>query len=250
MEVHSLVYPHQLTKDEQPNTVAAFGFFDGVHQGHRTVIKKAITIAAESNKKSAVITFDPHPSVVLQNTKETIRYITPIEEKIKQIELLGVDRLYIIRFDKNLAKLSPKEFLTHFADELHITHIVAGFDFTFGHKGAGNMENIHDLVHLNTEVTTIGRLDFQGEKISSTRIRADLKRGKMEEVERLLGRPYTLGGEVIHGDKRGRTIGYPTANIKIEDDYVLPRIGVYAVEIKIDNEIYSGMANIGYNPTF
>ncbi len=250
MKVHSLVYPHQLIKEEQPSTVSAIGFFDGVHLGHQTVIKKAIKLATQTGKESAVITFDPHPSVVLQSKKNQVHYITPIEEKIKRIEALGVDKLFIIRFDKQLAQLPPQVFLKHFIEDIHITHLVAGFDFTFGHKGSGNMENIHEMIDSETEITTISRLDFQGEKVSSTRIRKALKQGAMEEAEGLLGRPYTLTGEVIHGDKRGRTIGYPTANIKIEDDYVLPRIGVYAVEVQINNEQYYGMANIGYNPTF
>ncbi|WP_058307769.1 bifunctional riboflavin kinase/FAD synthetase [Gracilibacillus massiliensis] len=250
MEVHSLVYPHHLTKEKQLNTAAAIGFFDGVHLGHQAVIERAIRIAKKTEKKSAVITFDPHPSVVLQNKQDTVRYITPIEEKIKQIESLGVDYLYIIRFDKQLANLSPKAFIEHFIEAIHITHIVAGFDFTFGHKGSGNMDNIHDLINDETEVTTVGRLDLNNEKISSTRIRKALGQGEIEEAERLLGRPYSLTGEVIHGDKRGRTIGYPTANIKIEDYYYLPRIGVYAVEILVGTSVYYGMANLGYNPTF
>ncbi|SHN16739.1 bifunctional riboflavin kinase/FAD synthetase [Gracilibacillus kekensis] len=250
MEVHSLVYPHQITKEKQQNTVAAIGFFDGVHLGHQAVIQQAIRIAKQSDRKAAVITFDPHPSVVLQNKQDTVRYITPIEEKIKHVESLGVDYLYIIRFDKKLAMLSPQAFIEHFIEEINITHIVAGFDFTFGHKGSGNMDNIHNLINDETEVTTVGRLDLNNKKISSTRIRKVLGQGEMEEAERLLGRPYSIAGEVIHGDKRGRTIGYPTANIKIEDYYFLPRIGVYAVQIMVGNDIYYGMANLGYNPTF
>lgn len=250
VKVQSLVYPHNLKKDNLPETVAAIGFFDGVHKGHQTVIQEAINIASESERESAVITFDPHPSVVLQKNNNQVRYITPIDDKIKQLEALGVDRVYVVRFDSQLAKLTPEEFIDEFVITLHITHLVAGFDFTFGHKGAGNMDNIQELVGNNLEVTTISRLDYQDEKISSTRIRNKLKQGNMKEVELLLGRPYSLVGEVIHGDKRGRTIGYPTANLKIENAFLLPRIGVYAVEVKIGDKQYYGMASIGYNPTF
>ncbi|QGH34580.1 bifunctional riboflavin kinase/FAD synthetase [Gracilibacillus salitolerans] len=250
MEVQSLVYPHDLKKDNLPDTVAAIGFFDGVHNGHQAVIQQAINIASQTGKESAVITFDPHPSVVLQKNKDQVRYITPIEEKIKRIESLGVDRLYIIRFDQALAKLTPKEFIDHFIVTLHISHLVAGFDFTFGHKGSGNMENIHEFIDNDLEVITINQLDYREEKISSTRIRNELKQGNMKTAEILLGRPYSLTGEVIHGDKRGRTIGYPTANLKIEDYYFLPRIGVYAVEVRVGEKQYYGMANLGYNPTF
>ncbi|MGP4040252.1 bifunctional riboflavin kinase/FAD synthetase [Gracilibacillus sp. D59] len=250
MEVQSLVYPHELKKANLPDTVAAIGFFDGVHKGHQAVIQQAINMASQKDKESAVITFDPHPSVVLQKKKDRVRYITPIDEKIKRIEALGVNRLYIIRFDQSLAKLTPKEFIEHFIVTLNISQLVAGFDFTFGHKGSGNMENIHEFIDNDLEVTTISRLDYQEEKISSTRIRKELKQGNIKQAEVLLGRPYSLTGEVIHGDKRGRTIGYPTANIKIEDYYFLPRIGVYAVEVQVGDKQYYGMANLGYNPTF
>lgn len=250
VEVQSLVYPHDLKRENLPDTVAAIGFFDGVHKGHQAVIQQAMNIANQSKKESAVITFDPHPSVVLQKPKEQVRYITPIDDKIKKMEASGVDRVYIIRFDQSLAKLTPKQFIDHFIVNLHISHLVAGFDFTFGHKGSGNMENIHEFTGNELEITTISRLDYQEEKISSTRIRHELKQGNMERAEILLGRPYSLTGEVIHGDKRGRTIGYPTANIKIEDYYFLPRIGVYAVEVEVGDKHYYGMANLGYNPTF
>ncbi|SFM31456.1 riboflavin kinase / FMN adenylyltransferase [Gracilibacillus orientalis] len=250
MKVQSLVYPHDFEKDNLPDTVAAIGFFDGVHKGHRAVIQQAINIASQTKKESAVITFDPHPSVVLQKKKDSVRYITPIEDKIKKIEALGVERLYIIRFDQSLAKLTPIEFINHFIVTLHITHLVAGFDFTFGHKGSGNMDNIHEFIGNELEITTIGRLDYQEDKISSTRIRNELEQGNMKTAEILLGRPYSLTGEVIHGDKRGRTIGYPTANLLIEDYYFLPRIGVYAVEVEVGDKQFYGMANLGYNPTF
>ncbi|UOQ85621.1 bifunctional riboflavin kinase/FAD synthetase [Gracilibacillus salinarum] len=250
MEVTSLYYPHSLQTNQLPAAVAAIGFFDGVHKGHQKVINKAKQIAEDQHKHAAVITFDPHPSVVLQQKKEQVKYITPIEDKIKRMDTLGVDNLYIIRFDQQLAQLSPQAFIEHFISGLNISHLVAGFDFTFGHKGAGNMDNIHSFTANELDVTKVSRFDHQEDKISSTRIREALQLGEMEKAEVLLGRPYALTGEVVHGDKRGRTIGFPTANLKIADNYFLPKIGVYAVEVKINESFYYGMANLGYNPTF
>lgn len=250
MKVVSLHHPHTLTKETQPESVAAIGFFDGVHLGHQTVIRKAVDIAKKQNIYSSVMFFDPHPSVVLQKDKTDVQYITPLDHKIALMEQLGVDILYIVRFDKELSKLLPNQFLDQFIDRLNIVHIVAGFDFTFGHKGAGNMNNISDYLPKNIRYDVISKQDQENEKISSTRIRECLAHGDLQEVERLLGRPYETVGEVVHGDKRGREIGYPTANINQNNDYIIPKIGIYAVEVKVNEELYKGMASIGYNPTF
>lgn len=249
MNIQTLSYPLVLDKNTFPDSVAAIGFFDGVHKGHQAVIQEAKDIAKKTNKDSAVITFDPHPSVVLQNKKD-VDYITPLQDKIRKIENLEVDHLYIIHFNKELSKLSPQAFIDHFIVSLHITHLVAGFDFTFGHKGKGNMQNIQNYTSDELLVSTVERLDYQSEKISSTRIRSALNDGNVVESERLLGRPYSMMGEVIHGDKRGRTIGYPTANLKVMDEYFKPKIGVYAVEMEFDGKLWYGMASLGYNPTF
>lgn len=250
MKVISLHHPHTLTKETQPKSVAAIGFFDGVHIGHQTVISRAVQIAKKEGLSSAVMFFDPHPSVVLQKDKKDVQYITPLDHKISLMEQLGVDILYVVRFNKELSKLLPNEFLEEFVERLNIVHIVAGFDFTFGHKGAGNMTNISEYLPTNIRYDIISKQEQANEKISSTRIRECLQNGNVEEVERLLGRPYETIGEVVHGDKRGREIGYPTANIKLSNDYIIPRIGIYAVEVKVDEQLYQGMASIGYNPTF
>ncbi|KAB8138782.1 riboflavin biosynthesis protein RibF [Gracilibacillus oryzae] len=249
MEIIPLSFPHELTKENLPSTVAAIGFFDGIHKGHQKVINQALNIAQNSHKETAVITFDPHPSVVLKG-KEDVQYLTPLEEKTALIESLGVDRLYIIRFDRKLSQLAPEDFLTHFITGLNVDHLVAGFDYTFGFKGAGNMSNIQELLSAPLEITVIDKLNYNDQKISSSRIREALHEGNVEEAETLLGRPLQLTGEVIHGDKRGRTIGFPTANLMLDKPYFLPKIGVYAVETVIDDNTYFGMANLGYKPTF
>lgn len=233
-----------------PKTVAALGFFDGIHQGHQAVITEAVQIAQLEQKESAVLTFHPHPSVVLQQSNKSVQYITPIAEKEALLSEMGVDRLYIITFNKALSQLSPEQFIEHFIVDLHIEHVVAGFDFTFGHKGKGNMENIATFGFDALTTTVIDKIELQNEKVSSTKIRQALKVGNVLEVNTLLGRPYEASGTVITGDKRGRLLGFPTANIQVDNLKLLPKQGVYAVKITVEDVIYEGMANLGVKPTF
>src|SRR5690625_2921436 len=250
MQIIELSYPVSLSKEALPKTVAALGFFDGIHQGHRAVIGEAVDIAQKQHKECAVITFHPHPSVVLKQTNETIQYISTIDEKAELLNEMGVDRLYIITFNKTLSKLSPEEFIKHFIVDLHIEHVVAGFDFSFGHKGKGNMKNIHSFGFDQFTTTVIDKIELEDEKVSSTNIRKALKVGNVLEVNTLLGRPYEASGTVITGDKRGRLLGFPTANIQVDNLKLLPKQGVYAVKITVEDVIYEGMANLGVKPTF
>lgn len=250
MQTIRLTYPHTYEKNELQETVAAIGFFDGIHQGHQAVITKAVKEAKAHGKESAVITFHPHPSVVLKSPEKQIKYLTPLEEKEALLKKLNVDRLYIINFNKELSTLSPELFLQHFIIDLHITHLIAGYDFTFGHKGAGNMGNIDSYLQDACSTTVIKKVAMEGEKVSSTSIRNLLMDGKVDEVQKQLGRHYIAKGKVIEGDKRGRKLGFPTANLQISDDKLLPKQGVYAVEVIYQNELYIGMANLGVKPTF
>jgi len=246
-----LTYPHDLQKDDIEDTVAAIGFFDGIHRGHRAVIQQALDIAQVENKKSAVISFHPHPSVILRRTEEKVRYITTLEEKQKILKEMGVDYLYIITFNEELSKLSPQTFLDHFIVGLHITHLVAGFDYTFGHKGAGNMDNIDEMAQGRFHTTVVEKLENGADKISSTRIRELLRSGAVHEIPNLLGRVYESTGTVVRGDNRGGSqLGFPTANIKVDEDKFLPKQGVYAVKVHFNDQVYEGMANLGVVPTF
>src|SRR5690625_38200 len=190
MKVFELTYPEKLNEILIPETIAAIGFFDGIHLGHQKVIKTAIKKAKELNKENAVITFHPHPSVVLSKRKNSVQYITSISEKLKIIEELGVDRVYMITFNQELSQLSPGQFLKHFVTELNIVHLVAGFDFTFGFKGAGNMQNIKKFAP-NLSYTIIEKMEKNNEKISSTKIRSLLAEGSVNQVNELLGRPLS-----------------------------------------------------------
>lgn len=245
-----IYHPHQIKKDEFPELSMALGYFDGVHLGHQEVIKRAVVNAKQTNRKSAVMTFDPHPSVVLGLKHKHVRFITPLEDKVKLFESLGVDYVFVVRFTSEFASLDPQAFIDQYIIGLHVKHVVAGFDFSYGRLGKGTMETIsfHSRDEFSFEV--IQKQAFTNEKVSSTRIREALALGNTELVEKLLGRPYAMKGTVIHGDKRGRKIGFPTANVELSGDYLLPSAGVYAMKATIQGVSYNGVCNIGYRPTF
>ncbi|WP_078554602.1 bifunctional riboflavin kinase/FAD synthetase [Bacillus alkalicellulosilyticus] len=252
METIYLSHPHQLTKENHQPTVMALGFFDGVHLGHQEVIKTAVHEAKNRGCISAVMTFSPHPKEVLAAHKliGPMKYITPIEQKQKYIERLDVDRLYIVTFDIAFSKLTPQQFVDDYLLSLHVCHVVAGFDYTYGHLGKGTMETLPFHSRGQFTQTTIGKLKHDDVKISSTQIRKLLADGKVEEVDDYLGRFYQVEGTVIHGEKRGRTIGFPTANIEVQEKFLLPRLGVYAVSLQTEDKSYNGLCNLGYKPTF
>lgn len=237
-------------KEDLPETIAAIGFFDGIHKGHQAVINKAVSEAKARGKESAVITFHPHPSVVLNNPTEPVQYITPAGEKEQLLKEMHVDRLYMITFNKVLSKLSPAEFIHHFIIQLNIKHLIAGFDFTFGYKGAGNMNNIASFINKEFTTSVIQKVEWEDQKVSSTAIRQCLQNGAVDQVAQLLGRHYTTKGTVVEGDKRGRELGFPTANLQTPDEKLLPKQGVYAVKVIYKDHVYNGMANLGVKPTF
>ncbi|EUJ31755.1 riboflavin biosynthesis protein RibF [Listeria floridensis FSL S10-1187] len=249
METYFLHHPDIEVENSDPKTIA-LGFFDGVHRGHQAVIKEAKRIADEHGEKTAVLTFDPHPSVVLGKTRKQIHYLTPLHEKLEKLEQLGVDIVYVVRFTAAFANLSPEAFVEDYLVALGAKHVVAGFDYSYGKKGAGKMQDLAGYAKGRFDVTTINKQEAFAAKISSTKIRSAIESGDLDTADELLGYPYKIKGTVIHGDKRGRTLGFPTANMKIEDDYLIPKLGIYAVKFIIGGKSYAGMASIGYNVTF
>ncbi|KIP22592.1 Riboflavin biosynthesis protein ribF [Anoxybacillus ayderensis] len=241
---------HPFNKKNDEPLVMALGYFDGVHLGHQKVIQTAKQIADQYGYKSAVMTFHPHPSVVLGRSQQHVRFITPLKEKEKQIAKLGVDYLYVVEFTPEFAYLLPQQFVDEYIIGLGVKHVVAGFDFTYGRLGKGTMETLPFHSREQFTQTVIPKQTFGEEKISSTYIRKRLAEGDVEQLPHLLGRWYEVTGTVIHGDKRGRTIGFPTANVALDDDYMIPRIGVYAVTVTIDDNTWTGVCNVGYKPTF
>ncbi|WP_044337359.1 bifunctional riboflavin kinase/FAD synthetase [Rossellomorea aquimaris] len=250
MKVITVHHPHSNSKNDFPPLVLALGYFDGVHRGHQRVITTAVKKAKELNVSSAVMTFDPHPSVVLGHKHKHIHYITPLEDKKEIIEELGVDYLFIVRFTSEFASLIPQDFVDQYIIGLNVLHVVAGFDYSYGRLGKGTMETLPFHSRDKFTSTTVSKLTDEDLKVSSTFIRGSLEEGDVKKVHQLLGRPFKMKGTVIHGDKRGRKIGFPTANIELADDYLTPKVGVYAVKIKIHDKWFDGVCNIGYKPTF
>lgn len=252
MKVITVHHPHSISKNDFPPLVLALGYFDGVHKGHQRVVREAVDTAKGLNICSAVMTFDPHPSVVLGHKHKHIHYITPLEDKKEIIKELGVDYLFIVRFTSEFASLIPQDFVDQYIIGLNVRHVVAGYDYSYGRLGKGTMETLPFHSRDKFTSTTISKLtdDDLDLKVSSTLIRESLKEGDVYRVQKLLGRPFTMKGTVIHGDKRGRKIGFPTANIELSDNYLTPKVGVYAVRMKIHDKWFNGVCNIGYKPTF
>lgn len=250
MEIYHLQYPSKTTIDDKGPFSLAVGFFDGLHKGHQTVINEAKAKAAELGIRSAVMTFDPHPSHLFGKGKDKVGYITKYPEKSRLLEELGIDALFIVTFDWDLASLSPEQFIDIFIKQLGIKHVTAGFDFTFGSKGAGTLEQMAALSNGAYGTTIIEKVTDSDEKISSTRIRKLLSEGDVEKTASLLGRPFKTIGTVVDGEKRGRLLGFPTANISIDGETILPANGVYAVNFSVDGQSYKGVCNVGVKPTF
>lgn len=250
MEVIKLNFPLNIDKTTLPPLSMALGYFDGVHLGHQKVIMEAKRQAEIKGYRSAVMTFDPHPSVVLGKTNKHVQYITPLSEKVKLVEELGIDYLFIVHFTLEFANLLPQEFIDQYVIDLNVKHVVAGFDYSYGRMGKGTMEILPFHSREKFTFTVVEKLTCGDEKVSSTRIRQYLKEGRTADLPELLGRFYKTAGTVVHGDKRGRTIGFPTANVETNEEYILPPLGVYAVKIKIDENWYQGVCNVGYKPTF
>lgn len=248
LEIIRLKHPRPLLN--LPSITLALGFFDGVHRGHQKVIEVAKKEAKKRNLKSAVMTFFPHPKEVLRDTKEEIQYLSPLPEKIKLMENLNIDYLFIVTFDENFAELSPQQFVDQYLIDLNVKHVVAGFDYSYGRLGKGTMETLPFHSRHKFTQSTVKEVSHESEKISSTEIRQSLSTGNIEKVTKYLGRTFYIEGQVEHGEKRGRTIGFPTANIKPVERTVVPVSGVYTVLLCVNGESLPGVCNIGYKPTF
>lgn len=251
MEVIEIHHPYTKEMIPTEEVVLVLGFFDGVHQGHQTVIQTGYKIAKEKGLKLAVMTFNQHPSIVFQKMKpEQMKYLTSLDQKKRLMEKEAVDFLYVIEFTSSFASLKPQEFVDQYMVDLHAAYVVAGFDYTYGPKNIADMEHLPLYAHDRFEIVSVEKETLEGLKISSTRIRENLDSGQMENVNQLLGYTYEIDGTVVHGDARGRTLGFPTANIKTKSTTRLPREGVYVTEIFVGGKWYPAMGSIGRNDTF
>jgi riboflavin kinase/FMN adenylyltransferase len=245
---------HPLPSEVRGSAVAV-GNFDGVHRGHRMVIEEAGRIARSLGLPWAVLTFEPHPRRVFKPSAEPFR-LTPFHAKARFVEAIGVDVLVVVPFDRTFARLSPRDFVhTVLVHGLAARWVVSGHNFAFGHDRAGTPEALLQLGgDFGFDYTCVHEArDDAGVAFSSTRVRACLARGDLAEAESVLGRPFEIEGRVVAGERRGRLLGFPTANLRL-DDYARPAFGVYAVRIGVENGVrvdwYDGVANLGVRPSF
>lgn len=225
------------------------GYFDGLHRGHQALINQAIKHAKKSNLKSALVTFDPDPAMVVRNL-EFKQHLYRMEDRIKIGEQLGLDYWIILNFTKEMSQLEPESFVQDILFKLNTRHVVCGHNFRFGYKGSGNADS---LMKLGKEVFTVQNVDLvlnEGQNISSTRIIDELQNGDLDTVTQMLGRPFHTTGPVIGGNRQGQKIGFATANLYIDDEFVLPKQGVYIGVAQWQNNLYPVMINIGHNLTF
>lgn len=237
-------------KNKYPATVIALGTFDGLHLGHTDVINTARDYAERSGLKLAVFTFSNHPLALIRPDLVPVRIISA-EEKIKLLESFGVDYLINIPFTEDFAALSSDEFLDRLAC-FNYRCLVVGENFTYGFLGSGKTETLERSGRKNGfDVIVRPLVKMNGNVVSSTGIRNLIQAGHIEYANRMLGRAYAITGTIVHGEQRGRKLGFPTANIELlHGEMAVPAPGVYAVTASIEGSIYEGMGNIGNNPTF
>ncbi|MCM0665662.1 bifunctional riboflavin kinase/FAD synthetase [Flavobacterium tyrosinilyticum] len=232
-------------------TILTLGTFDGVHIGHKKILKR-ITENTENGKyESLVLTFFPHPRMVLQEKSE-IRLLNTIGEKIKLLEATGIENLIVHPFNESFSRLTAEEFVrTILVEKFQIQKIIIGHDHRFGRNRTANIDDLIAFgIEYGFEVEQISAEEIQDVSVSSTKIRNALNEGNMALANEYLGYNYFLNGTIVKGKQLGRTIGFPTANINIEEEYkLIPKIGVYVVKATINNESLFGMMNIGFNPT-
>ena len=237
---------HDIAQDR--DTVLVLGYFDGLHKGHQALFAEARRIADEQGLEVALLTFPESPKLAfVRYQPDLLLHLMSPKEREEHLEALGVDHLYLVDFTTDFAGKTAQEFIRSYVKALRAQALVAGFDYHFG----CDRKEAEDLAaYFSGPVVIVPEVTDGGEKISSTRIRQAVKAGDMKAVSHLLGYPMTMRGVVVHGDARGRTIGYPTANLAPLDRVMLPSDGVYVVDVAFDGQIYRGMASVGKNVTF
>jgi riboflavin kinase/FMN adenylyltransferase len=235
-----------------PGSVVTVGTFDGVHLAHAEIIREVVSRAKMREGRSVVITFDPHPKQVVGATGGSVELLSTIAERVDLIGMLGVDILLVLEFTYAFSRIRPRDFYRSYVVEgTGVDEVIVGYDHMFGRdRGAG----INDLLKMGKEfdfsVFAVHPFTVEGVTVSSTVIRKALGAGDVERASRFLGRPYSFSGTVVRGDGRGKTIGFPTANIRpVSASKIVPAHGVYAVSVRIGNEQHYGMMNIGFRPT-
>lgn len=248
MKVFDIHDIKEIQKDNIKRSVA-LGFFDGVHKGHRRIINKAVDTAKKNRLISCLITFDISPKEFF--TEKKIKLLTPKQSKLRILKELGLDEVYILKFNKELSEISREEFIDRVLNKLNIVNACCGEDYLFGSKGLGTPRFIKEYSDGGIEVDVIKLVKSENEnKISSTYLRKLVVEGKFLEYKEISGDNYSVSGQVIKGKQLGRTISFPTANLLLNEEYLLPEIlGVYLTRVKVKDKYYKGITNIGKNPT-
>jgi riboflavin kinase / FMN adenylyltransferase len=232
--------------------VVTLGIFDGVHLGHKVLIDHVVSRAKEANGEAVVITFSPHPRLVLDKDSSALTFLTTMDEKIALLERAKVDDLIIIEFTREFSRTSACDFVKEvLVGKIGTKHLIIGFNHHFGRRGEGDYDTIKQCTEsLEFNVEQVEGFRTEVGAVSSSLVREVLLQGRLEEANKLLGYSYSVSGTVIEGRRIGRSIGFPTANIKPADPHkLIPCKGVYAVEVNLGGEFYQGMLNIGSNPT-
>lgn len=236
------------------SAVVAVGVFDGLHRGHAAILDRAATEAARLGLRSVVVTFDPHPDVVLARSFRAVLPLTPIPEKRERLRARGIDHLEVIPFTRELAALSPETFVRdHLVTPFGMRTLVVGSDFALGKGRSGHVGRLAEIgAQMGFDVQAVPLLELEGETVSSSRIRVLLGEGRVGDAARLLGRRYDLTGRVVPGEAIGRTLGYPTANLRLHEEKFLPADGVYAAWARLEGEtaLRPAAASLGTRPTF
>ena len=243
----------QLTDFHPPHfSVVTSGTFDGVHLGHQKILRRLQELASSKQGETVLLTYWPHPRLILQPQDKSLRLLSTLSEKVKLLEEMGVDHLIILPFTEELSQMSSDDFIRSIlVEKIHTKTLVIGYDHKFGKNREGSFEYLQSHSHLfGFAIEEISRQDVDDLGVSSTKIRTALAQGDISTANKYLGRPYDLSGQVVKGQQIGRSLGFPTANIQIADDYkLLPRDGAYAVHAEVNSIQYKAILNIGDRPT-
>lgn len=246
------IYNHFSEFKKLDNAVVTIGTFDGVHFGHQKILKRLCELAKATGGESVILTFFPHPRLIIDPENQQLKMINTVEEKAKILANLGVDHLIITPFTRDFSNLTPAEYIKQILiDTIGVKNIIVGYDHRFGKDRQGGMSDLQEFAGIyGFEIEEIPEQDINDVAVSSTKVRTALLDGDVALAASFLGYNFSIHGRVIKGDKIGRTIGFPTANIFVEETYkLIPSDGIYAVTVELNAVVYKGMAYIGQRPT-
>lgn len=230
--------------------VLTIGSFDGVHFGHKAILARVLARAREVQGESVLLTFEPHPRKII-HPEQPLGLLSSLEQKLKLLQAEGIDHIVVVPFSRDFSMLSAEAYIRDFlVAKFHPHTLVIGYDHHFGHSREGNIDLLRTHLEPAIKIDEIPAQLIEDAAVSSTKVRNAVQKGRVTDAEEMLGRPYSFSGLVVHGNKLGRTLGFPTANLQaVDPDLLLPGIGIYAVEVMWQQQLYKGMMSIGYRPT-